>query len=631
MEISLSRLSITGPVSPDTPKIVIQEIADTHFIKYDENKLYDSKYLVKLLSLINTKKVMTVRKPYTKNTLKIIARYVNPKCMSWRKESLEKAFIFLTECTTDDQLLKIYRIEHYGPQTPDKPESLNACILYKLCRMYNIITNFDTTIHQMVNNIKLLYQLKYPNVNHSIRTDIIDFIMYENCNNSQLINILSLINVENECYSGKSSEDFNNSMTYNIQYYSYEELENTAESIKNTMVKKCPINPVEAVVMAAIYYKLDISQVDDPIKEYKEITRTPYIPHDRKLAYKIRESRKHKESLLNPYLTENFNPNFPYNMYDEDDLIQLCKNEGYVIYNFSPDSSYTKLQTAHLSDFFIHGKQGNIKNEETTFFETIEELEYDEVVTYGVRNETVKAYTYGELADTFKSYIQFKDPIEGEIFSEESIDKLFLMSQMDQRITETTEMFEERLNLGREIERVKLYNQIGDKSIRDFQSRYNILNDTNKSHVESVLTKLLHSALYMRGWTGEGPYPLKSEDTNFEMEEQINVDHRVTQSLIELETSFDQLNENIYDMGNIIRDLPLMEYNRYSNSFNCTNLIEEGLTIKERLRIVRGGEDASAQSCIRLSSNKLTATAYYYMFLIGMELSFEISEVSYIS
>ena len=76
-------------------------------------------------------------------------------------------------------------------------------------------------------------------------------------------------------------------------------------------------------------------------------------------------------------------------------------------------------------------------------------------------------------------------------------------------------------------------------------------------------------------------------------------------------------------------NLPLMEYNRYSNSFNCTNLIEEGLTIKERLRIVRGGEDyKDMSSCIRLSSNIFCATSYFYMVLIGFHLPFSIKEVS---
>ena len=135
--------------------------------------------------------------------------------------------------------------------------------------------------------------------------------------------------------------------------------------------------------------------------------------------------------------------------------------------------------------------------------------------------------------------------------------------------------------------------------------------------------------MYMRNWDGEGDYPLTSEATNFNKEEQIIVDDRVTQSLIRFEKSLECL--QIYDkLGDFIQNLPLMQYHSESNTFVTCNDFAEGLTIKDRIDIIREGENAGLNSCIRLSSNKLAATSYYYMVLLGFRLPFSISEVSHI-
>jgi len=120
--------------------------------------------------------------------------------------------------------------------------------------------------------------------------------------------------------------------------------------------------------------------------------------------------------------------------------------------------------------------------------------------------------------------------------------------------------------------------------------------------------------------------PLNSEDTNFSEENQILVDHRVTQSLIVFEESLKSLGR----LGDYILNLPLMQYHKESGGFITSNDPSEGLTIKERIDIVRGGENSSINSCIRMSSNKFCATSFYYMVLIGFRMPFNISEVSQI-
>ena len=70
-----------------------------------------------------------------------------------------------------------------------------------------------------------------------------------------------------------------------------------------------------------------------------------------------------------------------------------------------------------------------------------------------------------------------------------------------------------------------------------------------------------------------------------------------------------------------------MKYHKESNMFVTSNDPGEGLTIGDRIKIVRGGENETMSSCIRMSSNKICASSYYYMVLIGFRLPFNISEI----
>lgn len=86
-----------------------------------------------------------------------------------------------------------------------------------------------------------------------------------------------------------------------------------------------------------------------------------------------------------------------------------------------------------------------------------------------------------------------------------------------------------------------------------------------------------------------------------------------------------------YGMEETVKNLPLIIYNYLNNRFTQSNSSDEGLTIYDRINIVKEGEDGSIQSCIRMTSNKFVSSAYYYMRLLSLYVPFHISDVSYIS
>jgi len=598
-QILLNRLDITGPIDLNTPRCVIEELCLSHRIKLEKEKLEDNDYIANTINTIYESPKETIQIPYQEDRtyLKTICGYVNAEHKGWRKDPLIRAFNFLQSFKNKNNI-KEYIKYPVGPQTNDCPESLNACVLYGFCKQFNLQISYDTSIDDMFNLIKLVL----VNILYSVKPNSINKLI---------------------------TNDVNQNFIEERKKYSFEEYSELAEIISNRDIRTKANSHLEAIVMSALYYKIDISETENPYNEYIELQKSPYFPLDKTLCERFKETNKYPQSLKNPILSEVFNPNLPYSMYNRSDLYKLCDIEGIeYTYDVFSEPLYTQLQAYCYLNNFYHGNQGNINNEENTFCETVDELSYDEIVVFGPRApvEEFTFFTYGELRETFQNYRRFQNPQTLEIFDEININKLYLLTQKSQRLGETDDVFEERIALGEEIERVKLYTQNKNKNIRNFLEKYENMFEEEQKIVQYMLVLLLECSMYMRAWDGKGPYPLDSESTNFEYEEQIIVDDRVTQSLLKFEKEIED-----ESVGKLVVELPLMQYHKESKSFISSTDESEGLTILDRLFIIKGGEDGSINSCIRMSSNKLCATSYYYMRLIGMIMPFDINDVAYIT
>ena len=617
--IVLNRLNITGEIDSNTPQCVLEEICSASCIKFNDFKIH------KVINKIHSYPGETISEKYEILDLRKIARFVNLEHTQWKKTTLLKAYDFLTSFEYDD-FCKIERTNFdFGSQTSFSPLSLNACVLYKICKIHELNLNFDTTINEMASMVKLFFSMKS---NHLITTtmklSIFDALKFSS-KPQDLINMLYMMDPTFSSdmipiFPVYPTSDFHN----NVSFDDYFLIAENIQEIQEIQEQREPKDHLEAIVMAAIYHKIDISKCRNPEKEYYILCKDIYFPYDADLKRRLSRSRFHPDLLENPYLNVKFNPNFPPNMYSIEDLIKLCQDEG-----LQTDDPYNNLQMSYLTETFIHGKQGNIVNSETTFLEEVEDLNFDEVVVFGTRckNSSVRAFTYGELSDTFSNYKRFTNPSTRELFTKENIDKLLILTQKERRPTESEAIYQERIDLGGEIERIQIYENSNNRYVEDFLSRYNNASDVEKEKVEHILTCLLHCAMYMRNWDGVGNFPLTSAQTNYDVEKQIIIDDRVTQSLITFEKACHELG----NFGTYILKLPLMQYNYELNTFVTVNDEQEGLTIRERISIVRGGENQTGiSSCIRLSSNRFCATAYFYMVLIGFNLPFNITEVSYI-
>lgn len=198
-----------------------------------------------------------------------------------------------------------------------------------------------------------------------------------------------------------------------------------------------------------------------------------------------------------------------------------------------------------------------------------------------------ETYSAEELLSTFIEYADFVDPHSRtqEKFGKREIKRL------DKLLTDIHQNNEQAACLLDIIESV----QIG------IFRRSKLIEDTKFYCIENPLitqeffTQLLHLGFKMRGWSGEGNYPLRSMDTGGTVD-------------------YDKLQDEIIAFSqtptfNILSELPIFLYK--AESFEMSIDPKYGYTIKDRINIVLN--NSSQNACIRLSSNWFLSTVWYYM------------------
>jgi len=608
--MELSRLLITGELNMNTPMCVIKEIADAHGIKYDqmENNTLTLQY--KLIELINSTKVEKII--IIKDSLRDIARYIN-KDISWPKSKLLLAFNFLNQFNiVDDPLRILPKNFKIGLQTPENIESINSCILYRICVLHKINLNNQTSIEEMEFSIKMLKETP------ETLLEKVRIFINSNIENHHLINILLLSNQ-------KISITEESEISYNI-------LENIHKSLTDIRYLQKSINPSSnqgAIALSAINYDIDISKSSVPIDEYKMlklIGRTDYIPIDKYMQYWY----KTNPSIFD--LTVYFNPLFPSVYYNNNDLINMVINQGYKEEDLINDQPYELLQLSHVSETFYYGELPNLRIKETPILILdIKEVPYGQLLCYGSLNTFTKPISIEELIELFNNNENFSDPFStSTVIPQLAINKLKLMMCCHIGHIPNLLLSEETINL-----RKKLYDVIinienlykyKDNATRQLRSIYKNTDPETKNMIKKSLLNLLFVGMYMRGWEGkeEEEFPVKT--AYVPIEKTADVAMNVTNSINEYENTLRRLGR----IGTQINNLPLVLYK--DKEYHISNSDKEGLTIGDRIKIVKEGDSTSnTSSCIRLSSNWLCSSAHKYLTALDDPSPFDIFYLRHIS
>ena len=613
--MGVSRLNVVKRVDMNTPLCVLEEILDAHRIGHEKGVIREN-YRKELIDYIHKLPSIPIDCPLEMQKLRILTAYVNTdRGLSWTKTKLFEALHFLQtfEKSFKIDLSIIDPKFESGLQTPDNTHKLNACVLYRICQEHNLSLNVNTTISMMANAVRFLItgpDKAYQLLNHFSHTstvqDVIDVLILGNPSAGQSI----ALEKDNVITKEKLSEHLEITAFVN---------NNNTNIIPIDLLKRIePKSCVEAVALTAVIFKRDISLSSNPICEYKRLQSTyfGYIPYDEELR---------KIHILNPTLLDlrkTFNPLFPEEYYRVSDLISMAVQEGNDENDIDERNVYNMLQLSQLLENFYSGLYPEITNKETPVtLDEVEALDPGVIVCYGVRREFLTAFHIEGLIDHFRVIKTFAHPIDpGITFTPQAIKKLKSIAQDRFSGTERSQVL--KRDLLEVIEEVEFLSAETLSKAKEFYDRFLSSTNEDKLKIRETVLELLHLAMYMRGWDGKNPhFPIREAPVH----DQLSVDIKVTSSIQRFET----LCSNLNHIGILIRNLPLL---RYQGVFNPSRPERDGLTIDDRLRIVKEGNNTgNMASCIRMTSNWLAASAYRYWVLIGEPAPFTVEELREIS
>ena len=205
-------------------------------------------------------------------------------------------------------------------------------------------------------------------------------------------------------------------------------------------------------------------------------------------------------------------------------------------------------------------------------------------------------YSIEELIQCFIVNLKFVDPHStGKVFDNDVVNRLY---RLIYKLTDPSDSHDKNIIAEGHMDViVEIYSGIGRK--HEYINRKKEFIQKNKKIFANFLHKILHIAMYMRRWSGIGLYPLKSMNTNNKVNEK---------KLLSLLWKFVEDCKQKQYSG--LENLPLFEYDVTDKEFLICTDKDVGTTIIEKIMVVLKNDNTS--SCIRMSSNLLAATVWYY-------------------
>ncbi|SNW62728.1 Hypothetical protein ORPV_824 [Orpheovirus IHUMI-LCC2] len=512
-------------------------------------------------------KIKTITKP----SISDIASFINPTIIWNGSLLLKRAYEHLQKFYSHniENLLPSGDYE-IGLQSNSHPFSYNACMLYKIMILAKLSPKYHTSIFQM--DRVLSYILKKHN--------IID--------ESEIIALNKYLENENESaiLEGIPIREINN---YEILNYPLEEV--------NVMCNR------DAIIKGAKIYCIDLSHNYFPSLE----------------LYYLRYENQCQE----PKLKDEFNTIFSSDFYLQNDLNDMCLMEGFTREQILENNAYEILYLCRLTETFYPLKPHHRTNSDCTICgEPIDYNMKDNFVLYGVYGQKLTPYTYSDVKLALDTRLDFSFDEEHNI-PDYAIRKLVLMCN---KKTDNEEINNDKDALLQSINMIYRAQRDSHEAYNLFAQRYLNMKAIQQSKCQEALLQLLHTGMYMRGWDGKGRYPLSSLDCyNINSKE---VERLTLESMNKLDIFL-----RSWKGRQMIYNLPLIKYNKDSKEYKFSNSKDKGLTILERLNIIKQGQDGTSNinSCIRMSSNWLIASAYRALNCIGIPLGFNIEDLDYIS
>lgn len=590
-----SRSLIISQVDEETPIVVIMELAESMNYKVDRNLTSDN-YINGLIDGINQyingedhiSIMIDLKRLNPLNSIENltkVAKLINSDNHTWTTEQLFQAFSNLIVYASTNKI-NIPKEFTSGRMIPNKPENLDSTILYKLCMQIGVRTSRRTTLEDMD---KILRLYLTPRL--------------------ELINMI--INQKSDIIWDKNIEKI--STTFRDFF--------ERDSSEVILEKYQPKNHEESIIFCKLKYNIDLFNALSPLDEYSSIN-DDYSPHDTRMKKLI--SRDKSWIVDSKYLLPHF-----INIYTDDELESFARDEG-MRHPYDIDNARTNLWELTKRNHIYLGIHPYVNQDKITTIIYQDEIESvnscdDVLFTIGKTHypESLYVITLNELFNFFKSNKHFYLPHNARYYFEDfSINKLeqFCMKSLEQNHSEEIENM------------IKLIKEIKE-SEQDVQSsvdKINNLDESDKETIRVILNHIKELAFYMRGWkvNNNESLPLASEETQSKDVDFAQIESNYTIQYVKLLEVYENSSE---ELQGIINDIYLMvkKEKKDETVFIRSPSNEIGISVMERLEKINKNENDN--SCIRLSSNYILYTVWFYFRECFDEIPFDLEQVSIIN
>ena len=467
-------------------------------------------------------------------------------------------------------------------------------MLYSFCIKKGIKTNENDSINDLAAYVKLIF---------ADRGILLDTLVSKltNINNSGIINIL------------KEIRDYNKT-----EFLFTDQSSSIIEKNKNldNPLKRSILTNEEAILYAAKRFNIDISESPFPPKELLELSRNNVFKPQKDTSF-------YDHYITNPlfYNLTTFWKKRLSMLYTEKMMMNLLNNECVNCNDISNPKQLIYELT--LTKNFYPGIIPNLHYNSTFVYNTpFTDINKKYIISYGIINTgDIIGLTPDEITDFFKIHREFKDfKNEGEILSERNVKKLILICKKFPQETDFTTLLQT-------IKETKEMSNIINSKIREFITYVKNCDQTTRGNINELFEKLFKMAMYMRGWNGEGEYPLTENMIKDFSERYHEIEDRVTDSIKETINCIGRLSDT---SKMLIKSLPLIKISDKDKSFYRSTNTDEGLTFYDRLLLLENPND-NVYACMRLSSNHLAVTAQHYNMMLNAKSFFNVSEMDLIS
>jgi hypothetical protein len=661
----ISKILITGPLNPNMPFIVIKELALECGIlvsldKLENNPLYYAKVYAKLAKFYPP----LICEIENNDDFEKACNFVNP-LVDWEKKDLTVAMNYLKSFYhTYKSPKQIYDcdLNTTGLQTPNNLYLINACVLYGCTRYFQIPLHLNISYNDLKNIVQRIIKTHHPckilNIQILEYYSDLDEKQEPVLEKEELIQTKTIIGspTDNEVVQESASEDEEedkeediqeeevkvkedtedateevteeateeNKFDYFEQFDSIQRIGDLFEDITYLQNNFYPKSNEQAIVAGALVFLVDLTKCENPLKEYKRIFHSRPMYQDKWRSYQ----EKNINILdLNIY----FNPYLPVKLYHPELLNKHLELFTYPSYDYIGMEPYEILQELYLEEHFHIGWFPLIRNKETPILlDEINHLENNEIVCFGsIFENYLYATTWKELTELFKQTKLFTNPFSKNIlFHKDKISRLYKLGKwilhppfddkyLFENYTESQKYdIENCLEI---IDNIIFESRLESDGFLKYKQAFNSSPQESKILFKKAIEKLFEVSMTMRGWNGDYDYLFPI--SNVPYSDPLQTEKKTIEKIFEL----DQVNQ---DLEGIFYSFPLI---LWKNEFIKSVLDEQGLTIGQRINMVKNGENSEISSCIRLTSNVLGSTYCFYCKLFDLETKFDIEDLTPIS